>query len=73
MKKRFTEEHIIQVLKEHGAGAKVTDICRKHGGMEVPDAKKLKALESENAKLKRLVADLSLDKVVLQDLLSKNW
>ena len=41
--------------------------------MEVPDAKKLKALESENAKLKRLVADLSLDKVVLQDLLSKNW
>jgi putative transposase len=87
MKKRFTEEQIIQVLKEHAAGAKVADICRKHGvsdatlykwkakygGMEVSDAKKLKALESENAKLKRLVADLSLDKVVLQDLLSKNW
>jgi putative transposase len=87
MKKRFTEEQIIQVLKEHAAGAKVTDICRKHGvsdatlykwkakygGMEVSDAKKLKALESENTKLKRLVADLSLDKVVLQDLLSKNW
>ena len=87
MKKRFTEEQIIKVLKEHAAGAKVADICRKHGvsdatlykwkakygGMEVSDAKKLKALESENAKLKRLVADLSLDKVVLQDLLSKNW
>ena len=87
MKKRFTEEQIIQVLKEHAAGAKVAEICRKHGvsdatlykwkakygGMEVSDAKKLKALESENAKLKRLVADLSLDKVVLQDLLSKNW
>lgn len=87
MKKRFTEEQIIQVLKEHTAGAKVADICRKHGvsdatlykwkakygGMEVSDAKKLKALESENAKLKKLVADLSLDKVALQDLLSKNW
>ena len=87
MKKRFTEEQIIQVLKEHASGAKVAELCRRHGisdatlykwkakygGMEVSDAKKLKALESENAKLKRLVADLSLDKVVLQDLLSKNW
>jgi putative transposase len=87
MKKRFTDEQIIQVLKEHAAGVKVAEICRKHGvsdatlykwkakfgGMEVSDAKKLKALEGENAKLKRLVADLSLDKVVLQDLLSKNW
>jgi putative transposase len=87
MKKRFTEEQIIQVLKEHAAGVKVAELCRKHGisdatlykwkakygGMEVSDAKKLKALETENAKLKRLVADLSLDKVVLQDLLSKNW
>jgi len=87
MKKRFTEEQIIQVLKEHASGVKVAELCRKHGisdatlykwkakygGMEVSDAKKLKALESENAKLKRLVADLSLDKVVLQDLLSKNW
>ena len=75
------------MLKEHAAGVKVAEICRKHGvsdatlykwkakfgGMEVSDAKKLKALEGENAKLKRLVADLSLDKVVLQDLLSKNW
>ncbi len=87
MKKRFTDEQIIQVLKEHAAGVKVAEICRKHGvsdatlykwkakfgGMEVSDAKKLKALEGDNAKLKRLVADLSLDKVVLQDLLSKNW
>ena len=87
MKKRFTEEQIIQVLKEHAAGAKVAEIGRKHGvsdatlykwkakygGMEVSDAKKLKTLESENTRLKRLVADLSLDKVVLQDLLSKNW
>ncbi len=87
MKKRFSEDQIIKVLKEHEAGAQVTDLCRRHGvsaatlykwkakygGMEVSDAKKLKALEAENAKLKRLVADLSLDKVMLQDLLSKNW
>jgi putative transposase len=87
MKKRFTEEQIIRVLKEHEAGAKVAELCRKHGlsdatlykwkakygGMAISDAKKLKALEAENTKLKRLVADLSLDKVVLQDLLSKNW
>ena len=67
MKKRFTEEQTIQVLKEHAAGVKVAEICRKHGvsdatlykwkakfgGMEVSDAKKLKALEGENAKLKR--------------------
>jgi putative transposase len=87
MKKRFTEEQIIRVLKEHEAGAKVAELCRKrglsdatlykwkakYGGMAISDAKKLKALEAENSKLKRLVADLSLDKVVLQDLLSKNW
>lgn len=87
MKQRFTEEQIIRVLKEAEAGAKTADLCRKHGiseatfynwkarygGMEVSDAKKLRALESENAKLKKLVADLSLDKVALQDLLSKNW
>lgn len=87
MKKRYTEEQIIGVLREHASGAAVGDLCRrqgisgttlykwkaKYGGMEVSDAKKLKALESENGKLKRLVADLSLDKVVLQDLLSKNW
>ncbi len=87
MKKRFSEDQIIKVLKEHEAGAQVNDLCRRHGvsaatlykwkakygGMEVSDAKKLKTLEAENAKLKRLVADLSLDKVMLQDLLSKNW
>lgn len=87
MKKRFTEEQIIHVLKEHAVGAKVAELCRKHGisdatlykwkakfgGMEVSDAKKLRALEGENAKLKKLVADLSLDKLALQDLLSKNW
>ena len=87
MKKRFTEEQIIGILKAHAAGAKPKELCREHGiseatlykwkakfgGMEVSDAKRLKALEAENAKLKRLVADLSLDKVVLKDLLSKNW
>ena len=87
MKKRFTEEQIIQVLKEHEAGAKVAELCRKHGfsdatlykwkakfgGMEVSDAKKLRALEAENAKLKKLLADTMLDKLALQDLLSKNW
>ena len=87
MKKRFTEEQIIGILKEHEAGAKTADILRQHGissatfynwkakfgGMDVSDAKKLKALELENAKLKRLVADLSLDKVMLKDLLSKKW
>ena len=87
MKKRFTEEQIIQVLREHEAGVKTAEVCRKHGisdatfynwkakygGMEVSDAKKLRALESENAKLKKLVVDLSLDKVALQDLLTKKW
>ena len=69
MKKRYTEEQIIKVLREHEAGAGVGELCRQHGissatlykwkakygGMEVSDAKKLKALESENAKLKKLV------------------
>lgn len=87
MKKRFSEEQIIQVLKEHSGGGNVGELCRRHGispatlykwkakfgGMEVSDAKKLRALESENAKLKKLLADTMLDKVALQDLLSKNW
>lgn len=87
MKKRFTEEQIIRVLKEHEAGAKTAELCRKHGisdatfynwkakfgGMDVPDAKRLKQLEAENAKLKRLLADAELDKLMMKELLSKNW
>jgi putative transposase len=85
--KRFTEEQIIGVLKEAEAGAKVVELCRKHGisqvtlyrwkakfgGMEISEAKKLKALEVENARLKRMVADLSLDNQMLKDLNSKKW
>ncbi len=84
---RFSEEHIIGVLKEAEAGAKTADLARRHGvseatiynwkskygGMEVSDAKRLKALEDENAKLKRLLADAMLDKAALKDLLSKKW
>ena len=87
MKKRFTEEQIIRVLKEHEAGLKTSDLCRQHGiseatfynwkakfgGMSVSDAKRLKALEAENAKLKKLLAEEMLDKQALKDLLSKNW
>jgi len=87
MKKRFTEEQIIRVLKQHEAGAKAKELCRDHGiseatfykwkakfsGVDVSDAKKLKALVSENAKLKRLLADAELDKLMMKDLLSKNW
>jgi len=86
-RKRFTEEQIIGVLKEHELGAKTADLCRKHGvseatfynwkskygGMDVSEAKWLKALESENAKLKRLLADAMLDNAALKDLLSKKW
>ena len=84
---RFTEEQIIAVLKEHELGAKTSDLCRKHGiseatfynwkskfgGMDVSEAKRLKALEGENAKLKRLLADAMLDNAALKDLLSKKW
>ncbi len=87
MKKRFSEEQIIRVLKEHEAGVKTAELCRKHGisdatfynwkakfsGMNVSDAKKLKSLEAENAKLKKLLAEEMLDKQALKDLLSKNW
>lgn len=86
MKKRFTEEQIIQVLKEHEAGAKTAEVCRRHGisdatlynwkarygGMEVSDARKLRALESENAKLKKLLAEAELDKAMMKELLRKN-
>jgi putative transposase len=84
---RFTEEQIIGILREQEAGVGVADVCRKHGmssatfyawkskygGMEVSDAKRLKALEAENAKLKRLYADAMLDNTVLKDLLGKKW
>jgi putative transposase len=86
-RKRFTEEQIIGVLKEHELGAKTSDLCRKHGiseatfynwknkygGMDVSEAKRLKALETENTKLKRLLADAMLDNAALKDLLSKKW
>jgi putative transposase len=86
-KSRFSEEQIIGILKEHEAGVKTSDLCRKHGftpatfyawkgrfgGMEVTDAKRLRQLQEENTRLKRVVADLTLDNVVLKDLLSKNW
>jgi putative transposase len=86
-RKQFSEEQIIGVLKEHELGAKTADLCRKHGiseatfynwknkfgGMDVSEAKRLKALESENAKLKRLLAEAMLDNAALKDLLSKKW
>ena len=84
---RFTEDQIIGILKAHEAGVSVADLCRKHGvsdatvykwkskygGMDVSEAKRLKALEEENAKLKRMLADAMLDNVALKDLLGKRW
>jgi putative transposase len=84
---RFSEEQIIGVLKEHEAGAKASDLARKHGiseatlynwkakygGMDVSEAKRLKALEDENAKLKKLLAESMLDAAALRELLSKKW
>ena len=86
-KTRFTEEQIAGILKQSEAGMKTADLCRqngiseatfynwkaKYGGMAVPDVQKLKRLEDENGKLKRIVADLTLDNAVLKDLLSKNF
>jgi len=84
---RFTEEQIIGVLKEHELGAPTGDLCRKHGistatfynwkskfgGMDVSEAKRLRQLEMENGKLKKLLADAMLDNAALKDLLSKKW
>ena len=84
---RFTEEEIIGILKEHEAGVSVADLCRKHGvsdasiykwkakfgGMDVSEARRLRTLEDENTKLKRLLADAMLDNSALKDLLGKKW
>ncbi len=84
---RYTEEQIVSILKEHEKGVGTEELCRRHaisqqtfyrwkakyGGLDVGDAQKLKALEDENRRLKRLVADLALDNAALKDVLSKNW
>lgn len=84
---RFSDEQIIGILKEHAAGLTATELCRKHGisdatfykwrsrygGIEVSEAKRLKALEEENAKLKRLLAESMLDVSTLREMLGKNF
>jgi len=85
MKRRFSDEQIIGILKEHEAGVTAKELCRKHGmsdatfykwkakfsGIEISEARRLRDLEDENRKLKRLVADLSLDKMALEEVLKK--
>ena len=87
MKKRFTEEQIIGFLKEVDAGIPVKELCRKHGfsegsyylwrakfgGMSVPEAKRLKELESENARLKKLLAETMLESEIVKEALRKKW
>jgi putative transposase len=84
---RFTEEQIIGMLKEQEAGAATVDVCRKHGissatfykfkakygGMDVSDARRLKTLEDENARLKKLLAEQMLDNAILKDVAAKKW
>ncbi len=87
MKRRFTDEQIIAMIKEHEGGVATKEVCRRHGiseasfykykskygGMELSDAKKLRALEDENTRLKKMVADLMLDNTMLRDINSKKW
>lgn len=84
---RFTDEQIIAILRENEGGAKVDELCRRHGissatfyawrkklgGMEASDAKKLRELETENARLKKIVADQMLDMTAMKELLQKHW
>ena len=84
---RFSDEQIIGMIKEQEAGMPTAEVCRRHGistasfykykakfgGMEVSDARKLKALEDENAKLKKLLAEQMLDNAMLRDVNSKKW
>jgi putative transposase len=87
IKKRYTEEQIVAILKEGQAGMPVPELCRKHGisdasyykwrlkytGMQVSDVRKMKQLEDENRRLKHLVADLTLDNQALKAINGKNW
>jgi putative transposase len=86
-RKKFKEEQIIKILKEHEAGATIVDLARRHGiaentlyrwkakygGLEVSEAKRLRELEHENARLKKLLAEAELDKAMLKDVLGKKW
>jgi putative transposase len=87
LKKRHSEEQIVRILKESEAGMAVRDVCRKHnvseqtfyrwkkryGGMDVSEVKRLKELEAENAELKKVVAELTLDNRMLRDINAKKW